>query len=176
MLVMSKDGNLIFTSNIRSNSVSVFDRNGKQGQQPTTIPVGKGPEAIDISPDGREVWVAHSQDGGVSIIDVASKKVIQTLSLGTKRSNRLKFTPDGKRVFISDLDAGEVVVLDAQTRKEFKRIKTGGHPEGILMAPDGRVFVAISDEGAIATIDPKTLEVTGKVQSGPDADGMAWAN
>lgn len=175
MLVMTKGGSVILTSNIRSNSVSVIQRGGKQEPQTTTIPVGKGPEAIDISPDGREVWVGHSQDGGISIIDVSSKKVIQTLAIGTKRSNRLKFTPDGSEVFVSDLDAGEVVVLDAKSRKEIKRIKTGGHPEGILMAPGGRVFVALSDQGVIATIDLKTLEVTGKMDSGPDADGMAWA-
>jgi len=174
MLVVTKDGSVIFTSNIRSNSVSAMQRGGKQEPQTTTIAVGKGPEAIDISPDGREVWVGHSQDGGISIIDASSKKVIQTLAIGTKRSNRLKFTLDGSKVFVSDLDAGEVVVLDAKSRKEIKRIKTGGHPEGILMAPGGRVFVALSDQGVIATIDVKTLEVTSKMESGPDADGMAW--
>ena len=45
----------------------------------TVIPVGKGPEGIDLSPNGREVWSAHSRDGGVSIIDVATKKVVQTI-------------------------------------------------------------------------------------------------
>ena len=170
MLVLSNDGKTIFASNIRSNSVSVVE-----GHSVTTVPVGKGPEGIDISPAGREVWVAHSQDGGISIIDTNTKKVTQTLSIGTKRSNRLKFTPDGKRVFVSDLDGGEVVVLDAASRKEVKRVQTGGHPEGILMLPDGsKVLVAIANEGAIAVIDPKTFEIKGKYPTGPDADGMAW--
>ena len=172
MLVITKDGKKIFTSNIASNNVSV----GKPGTPgTTTIPVGKGPEAIDLSPDGREVWVAHSQDGGISIIDVKTEKVTQTLDIGTKRSNRLKFTPDGKRVLVSDINGDEVVVLDAKTRKEIKRIHTGGHPEGIQMVPDGsRAFVALAQDGVIATIDLKTLEVTNKLPTGPDADGMAW--
>ena len=175
MLVMSTDGNLIFASNIPSNSVSVFDRKKPQGSEGTTIPVGKGPEGIDISPDGNEVWVAHSQDGGVSIISVDGKKVVQTFSIATKRSNRLKFTPDGKMVMVSDMDGDEVVVLDSRTRREVKRIKTGGHPEGILMDPSGtRAFVALSGEGVIATVDLKSLEVTNKLATGPGADGMAW--
>ena len=45
---------------------------------------------------------AHSRDGGVSVIDVASKKVVATIDAKTKRSNRLKLTPDGKFVLISD--------------------------------------------------------------------------
>ena len=175
MLVISDDGKKIFTTNIQSNSVSVWEREGPAGSQVTTIPVGKGPEGIDMSADGREVWVAHSQDGGISIIDVGAKKVVQTLSISTKRSNRLKFTPDDKRVLVSDMDGDEVVVLDAQTRQQIKRIKTGGHPEGIQMTPDGsRAFVALAQEGAVVTIDLETLTVSSKLQTGPGADGMAW--
>ena len=176
MLVVNKDETRIFTANIRGDSVSVLERvQGAGGWTSTVIPVGKGPEAIDMSPDGREVWTAHSQDGGVSIIDVETRKVKQTLPALTKHSNRLKFTPDGKRVLISDAEGGEVVVLDAETRKEIKRIKTGGTPLGIQMQPDGaRAFVALSQEGAVAAIDLKTLEVSGKVATGPNCDGLAW--
>ena len=175
MLVISEDGKKIFTTNIQSNSVSVWERDGSAGPQGTTIPVGKGPEGIDMSADGREVWVAHSQDGGISVIDVGAKKVVQTLSISTKRSNRLKFTPDDKRVLVSDMDGDEVVVLDAQTRQQIKRIKTGGHPEGIQMTPDGsRAFVALAQEGGVVAIDLKTLTVSSKLQTGPGADGMAW--
>ncbi len=176
MLVLSADGKKIFTANILGNSVTAIEAaQVPGGWKLTTIPVGKGPEAIDISPDGAEVWTAHSQDGGVSIIDTASLTVKQTLPALTKRSNRLKFTPDGKTVFISDLEGHEVVVLDAASRKEIKRIKTGSTPEGILMVPDGsRAFVALAEEGAVVTIDLKSLEVTGKLATGPGVDGMAW--
>ena len=174
MLVITADGKKVFATNISSNSVSVC-KPAAPRTEGTTIPVGKGPEGIDMSPDEREVWVAHSQDGGISIIDVKTVKVTQTLDIGTKRSNRLKFTPDGKRVLVSDINGDEVVVLDAASRKEIKRIHAGGHPEGIQMAPDGsRAFVALAQEGVVATIDLKTLEVTSKLPTGPDVDGMAW--
>lgn len=175
MLVISENGKNIFTTNIRSDSVSVLEREGPPGSQGTTIPVGKGPEGIDMSADGREVWVANSHDGSLSIINVDTKGVVQTLAISTKRSNRLKFTPDSKRVLVSDTDGDEVVVLDAQTRQQIKRIKTGGRPEGIQMTPDGsRAFVALAQEGAVVAIDLETLTVSSKLQTGPGADGMAW--
>ncbi|MBI3665940.1 MAG: YncE family protein, partial [Acidobacteria bacterium] len=146
------------------------------GWNETVIPVGKGPEGIDMSPDGREVWTAHSRDGGVSIIDVATKKVAQTLNVQTKRSNRLKFTPDGKLVLISDLDGGDLVVLDAVARKEIKRMKLGRSPEGILVVPDGsRAYVAVAGDNNVAIIDLKTLALTGRISTGSGPDGMAWA-
>jgi YVTN family beta-propeller protein len=171
MVVAGKTPGQLFTANIGGDSISVIERNNV-----TTIPVGKGPEGIDVSPDGRELWTAHSRDGGVSIIDIAAKKVVATLSLGTKRSNRLKFTPDGKRVLITDLDGGELLVLDAATRKEIQRVKLGKMPEGILMARDGsRAYVCVAGDDQIAIVDLKSLQVTGHLTTGKGPDGMAWA-
>src|SRR5258708_2653300 len=177
MVLVNKDLSQIFTANIGSDSISVLERGSNpQNWTQTVIPVGKGPEAIDMSPDGKQIWTAHSRDGGVSIIDIASKKVIQTLDVHTKRSNRLKFTPDGKLVLISDLDAGELVILDVATRKEAKRMKLGRSPEGILIAPDGlRAYVAVNADNKIAVVDLKTLDVTGQITTGSGPDGMAWA-
>jgi len=175
MVMVSRDGSKIFTANIGSDSISIIERAGTAGWNETVVPVGKGPEAIGISPDESQIWTAHSRDGGVSIIDIASKKVIQTLQVGTKRSNRLKFTPDGKLVLISDLEAGELVVLNASTHSEIKRMKLGRGVEGILVAPDGlRAYVAVNGENFVAVVDLKTLEVTGKISTS-SPDGMAWA-
>jgi len=152
--LISEDGKKIFTTNIQSNSVSVWEREGPAGPQGTTIPVGKGPEGIDMSSDGREVWVAHSQDGGISIIDVGAKKVVQTLSISTKRSNRLKFTPDDKRVLVSDMDGDEVVVAGRADTPADQAYQDWRPSEGIQMTPDGsRAFVALAQEGAVVAID-----------------------
>lgn len=177
MIALSKDLKTIFTSNIGSDSICVIEPGGgRNGWNVTAIPVGKGPEGFDLSPDGKEVWAANSGDGTVSVIDVASKKVAATFDFNTKRTNRLKFTPDGKLVLISDDGGGELVVVDTATRKERKRLKVGQGPEGTLVQPDGaKAYVALSRDNAVAVIDLKTLEVTGKIPTGNGPDGLAWA-
>ncbi len=177
MVALSKDAKTIFTSNIGSDTICVIEPGGgRSGWKVTPIPVGKGPEGFDLSPDGREVWAANSGDGTVSVIDVAAKKVVATLDLKTKHTNRLKFTPDGKLVLISDDGGGELVVVDVATRKERKRLKVGQGPEGTLVQPDGaKAYVALSRDNAVAVIDLKTLEVTGKIVTGNGPDGLAWA-
>jgi YVTN family beta-propeller protein len=175
MLVLSKDRKTIFTANNTANSVVAI----QLGEKPTdsdltVIPVGMGPQGIDMSPDGKEVWVVHENDGSVAIIDVATKKVVQTLTMqGTKRSNRLKFSPDGKRVLVTDTDFG-LVVFDATTRKEVTRVALGTAMADIIVAPDGsRAFVA-SGEGTVAVIDMKTLQLTSRIPAGKTPEGMAW--
>ena len=177
MLVFSKDRSQIFTSNIGSDSLTLLVRSGDSvGWTATTISVGKGPEGADISPDGREYWAANSGDGSISIIDVAAKKVVQTVDVRTGRSNRLRFTPDGKLVLVSDLGNNALLVLDAASRKEVKRLNLGRQPEGILVVPDGsRAYVAAAGENAVALLDLKTLEVTSRIPTGKGPDGMAWA-
>lgn len=175
MVLVSKDLRTVFTSNIGSDSISIIERGDGDAWRQTVVPVGKGPEALDLSPDGRQVWTAHSRDGGVSIVDVAAKKVVQTLSLGTKRSNRLKFTADGRHVLITDLDAGELLVLDAAARTPIKRLPLGKSPEGILVPPDGaRAFVAVTGDNAVVAIDPTSWQVTRRYEPGRGPDGMAW--
>jgi YVTN family beta-propeller protein len=175
MVTVSENENRFITANIGSDSISIFERSGESNWNQAVVPVGKGPEGFDLSPDGKHLWAANSRDGGVSIVDLASKQVVQTLDAKTKRSNRLKFTPDGKHVLISDLAGDELVIFDADSRRQIKRIKIGKSPEGILMEPDGsRAYIAVSGENHLAILDLGTLEVIGKIETGRSPDGMAW--
>ena len=177
MLLFSKDRSLLFTSNIGSDSITVLQRGSDPSAwNATNVSVGKGPEGGDFSPDGREYWAANSNDGSVSIMDVAAKKVVQTLDVKTGHSNRLKFTRDGKLVLISDPGNNGLLVVDAASRKEIKRLSVGREPEGILIAPDGaHAYVAVAGEKTVAVLDLKTIEVSARIPTGGGPDGMAWA-
>jgi len=142
----------------------------------TVVAVGRGAEGFDVSPDGKELWAANAQDGTISIIDIASRKVVQTLDANVKGANRLKFTPDGKLVLVSTLGGPDLAVFDVATRKEAKRIKIGRGAAGILVQPDGsRAFVACTPDSYVAIIDLKSLEVAGHLDAGTQPDGLAWA-
>ncbi|HTI37889.1 MAG TPA: cytochrome D1 domain-containing protein [Vicinamibacterales bacterium] len=177
MLWVSADGARIVTCNIGSNSMTLLERAAANplNWSTTTIAVGKGPEGFDVSPDGREVWAAHSGDGGVSIIDLAARKVTATIDAGTKRSNRLKFTRDGRHALISDVDSGDLVVIDVATRSIARRLPVGRNPEGILIAPDGATaFVAVAGDNNIAVVDLNTWTVARRIEPGRGPDGMAF--
>jgi YVTN family beta-propeller protein len=177
MLVANKDLRQIFTANIGSDSLTYIEQTqSANGWKVTTIAVGKGPEGIDISPDGKEVWAANSQDGTVSIVDTAAAKVTGTVDIKSKHSNRLKFTLDGAVALVSDAEGDEVIAIDRATRKERKRIKVQKQPLGILMEPSGaRAYVATSGSNGVDVIDLKTLEVVSHIPTGNGPDGLAWA-
>ena len=196
MLYVTADEKQIYTTNVSSATVSILELvalppmgpppgapTGPPPQQQTrmdwtetVIPVGKGDEGFDVSPDGRELWTANAQDGTLSIIDLASKKVTATLDAKIFGANRLKFTPDGKAVFITSLRDGNLFVYDVTSREERKRVPIGHGAAGLLMdSAGGRAFVACTPDNYVAVVDLKTLEVTGHVDVGGEPDGLAWA-
>jgi YVTN family beta-propeller protein len=175
MVLPSRDARTLFTSNISSNNVSAIQQGPDGSWKQTLIAVGKGPEGIDLSPDGKTVWSAHSGDGAVSIIDASTYKVLYTIDAGTKRSNRIKLTPDGRLALVSDLEGGDLVVLDSSTRKQVRRLVLGRMPEGILIRPGGeQAFVAVNGDNHIAVVDLKSWQVVRKLTTGSGPDGMAW--
>ena len=189
MIYVSPDMQLIVTTNVGSGTVSIIEKTigtrpnpgGPPGSaradwNETVIRVGNGSEGFDISPNGKEIWVANAGDGTISIVDIASKQVRQTLAADVNGANRLKFTPDGRFALISTLRGPEITVIDTATGKTINRIAIGHGAAGIVMQPDGaRAFVACTPDSYIAVIDLHRMEVMGHVEAGQNPDGLAWA-
>jgi DNA-binding beta-propeller fold protein YncE len=189
MIYVSADGKKIYTTNVSSGTVSILtdtlmqpgklappDAKPHEEWMQTIVPTAKGSEGFDVSPDGKELWTAGSDDGTISIIDLDAKKLDARIDGKVMGANRLKFTPDGKRVFISSLRDGQLFIFDVASRKELKRVNIGHGAAGILMDPNGtRAFVACTGDNYIAVIDLKTLEVTSHLDIGGGPDGMEWA-
>jgi YVTN family beta-propeller protein len=200
MIYVTGDLQRIYTTNVSSGTVSIIEKTAGRGPagplpgqpapgappRPMAIPggdweetvvrVGDGSEGFDVTPDGKEIWVANAHDGTISIIAMPAKTVSQTLNANLRSANRLKITPDGKLAFVSMLGAPDVVVFDVASRKEIKRIPIGHGAAGIEMQPDGaRVYVACTPDNYVAVIDLKSLQVVGHIDVGVEPDGLAWA-
>ena len=175
MLVVSADGKRVVTTNVSSATVTVAEaRTGAWVQ--TVIPVDRGAEGLDVSPDGHDAWVANAQDGTVSLIDLDKKRLRGILTVDVKGANRLKFTPDGRLAFVSTLSGPEVTVLNGVTGAVVKRVPVGHGAAGIVMQPDGaRVYVACTPDDSVAVIDVRSLTVVGRIAAGGRPDGLAWA-
>lgn len=200
MLFVTNNAQKIYTTNVSSGTISILqdtlmqpnfappkNASGNMPSPPsnaqprknwmqTIVPVSRGSEGFDVSPDSAELWTASAEDGKIFIINLATKKLTATIDAKVNGANRLKFTPDGKLVFISSLGSGNVTVYDVSTRKLLKQINIGNGAAGILMQPDGsRAYIACTPDNYIAVIDLKTLTVVNKIDVGGNPDGLAWA-
>ena len=200
MVVLTPDQKRIYTTNVMSGSVSIFELQpapaqpfapprGPAAQTPsanlrapfiwvhTLVPTERGAEGVDLSPDGKELWTASSGSGRIYVIDATARKVAQVLDAKIVGANRVKFTHDGTRVLISSLRSGDLSVYDAKSHSEIRRIRVGSGCAGVLVAPDdARAYVACSSDDYVAVIDMRDLKPVGHIDVGKEPDGLAWAS
>jgi len=175
MIVGTNDQKRFYTANIGSDSITAFEFQNipPSPSRVIHIPVGKQPEAIDLSPDGKEVWTGLNAEGIAEVVDTATNKSVAKINIGG-RPYRVKFTPDGKHVICSMIAAKELLVIDAVTRKELRRMKLDGVPLGIVFSADGKTaFVTMVEPDAVLKIDLEKMEITGRVDPGKGPDGIA---
>ena len=187
MVYVTQDAKKVYTTNVSSGTVSILADTllpapPFPGAQPrkdwiqTVVQVSKGVEGFDVTPDGRQLWTVSAEDGTISVVDLASKKLAFVIEAKVLGANRLKFTPDGKRVLITSLRVGDLFIFDVESRKELKRLNLGHGGSGLLVDDDGsRAFVGCTPDNYVAVIDLKTLEVISHIDVGRGPDGLAWA-
>lgn len=175
MLVVTPNGGKVYAANIGSGSVSAIDAAAPKGPVVKRIAVGKGPEGIALSPDGRELWLGH-QGGSIVIVDTATDTVKEKIE--TPDANlRLLFTPDGKRVLAPESKTGALVVYDAATRKELGRLPVGRFPVGITLDHDAkRAFVSAVNDHKIVVVALDKLATIGTIEPGQNPDGIVWVD
>ncbi|HEY9226306.1 MAG TPA: beta-propeller fold lactonase family protein [Gemmatimonadaceae bacterium] len=74
------DGSQVWASNVRSNTLTVFD--ARTHKLIGTVGVGAGPAGIVFSPDGKRGYFALSGANQIAVIDVPARKLVQTIATG----------------------------------------------------------------------------------------------
>lgn len=172
MIGVTSKGTTGYTGNMRDHTVS--ELNLVTHTFVRSFPVPPVPEAINVTPDGKEVWLGSNQTGQVSVLEPATGAVTKAAE-GLKWPYRMLFTPDGRHVIVPDPTLHEVRFIDRAARREVGKLALPGAPQGVTITPDGRhVFQSLSAETRVAIIDPATRTVLGHLTVGPTPDGVAY--
>jgi YVTN family beta-propeller protein len=175
MVVGSSDQMRFYTPNIGSDSVTMFELAGPPPARTRVshISVGQQPEAIHLSPDGKEVWVGLNKDLGIDVIDTATKKVTARIDLGA-RPYRVMFEPTGRKVYSTIFSTREVVEIDPVEKKVLRRLKLKNRAFGIIFTKDGKyAYVTTIQEDGVVKIDLEKFEVVAEGTAGAGPDGIA---
>ncbi|MET9326352.1 serine/threonine-protein kinase [Tsukamurella sp. NPDC003166] len=127
-----------------------------------TIPVGKYPTRIAITPNGAMAYVLNGVDGegSVSVIDTATNKVTATIATERNGSD-LAMTPDGGTVYVADASPGKVAAISTATNAVMATVPVMGYAglTGIAVSPNGKTAYVINAASGIAAIDTTTNKV-----------------
>ncbi len=120
----------------------------------TPIPVGKGPVALAMTPDGTTVYVANDGSGTVTPIATATNTAGPPIPVG-HYPHAIAITPDGTTAYVACYD-GTVVPIDTATGTAGPPIQAGNEPAAIAITPDGTTAYVVNNVLS-GTVTPITL-------------------
>lgn len=141
-----------------------------------TLPTGKSPHEVAISPDGRQAWVSNAGDDTLSVFDLERLEAAGTVRHeGFKFPHGSAFTPDGRKLYVACTRRNSVFAIDPQARRVLAEIPTGQTDSHMVaMAPDGaRIFVPNIGSRAVSVITTADERVAGEVRVGRGPEGIA---
>jgi len=162
-----------YTSNGRTNNVSVFDL--KTNEVLKQITTGENPDAIMYDAFSNSIITCNGRSHDLSVIDATSEQVIATIPLEGKPETAVS---DGAgKIYVNIEDKNKIAVVDIINRKvlESWSIAPGDGPTGLAIdLATHRLFAGC--EKLLMVIDSKTGKVVDKLTIGDGCDGVAFDN
>lgn len=138
--------NRIFVTNEKGDSITVI--NAETLEVETTLEdIGERPRGIGLSPDGSELYVAASEDNGITVIDPKTLKKLRFFESGSDPET-FAVHPNGN-LYISNEDEGLASAFDPKTGNLITEIEVGLEPEGVAVSPNGKDVIVTSEADSI---------------------------
>lgn len=151
----------VFVSNEKSNDVTVI--NGADNKVIATIPVGKRPRGIHVSPDGKTVYVAVSgtPTSGPPELDAKGNPILH------------KNTDDDDGDAGADKAADGIAVVDVATDKFVRKLNAGSDPEEFALSKDGaRIYISNEDTKSATVINIAAQKLEHIIPVGQEPEGV----
>lgn len=128
---------------------------------------------LGLTPDGRLLLVANADNGTVSVIDTAERRVIREISVG-RRPESVAVLGAGPRAAVTLYKDDQVAVLDFETGEIVQRIDTADEPYGIVATRSGDVaYITNEYPGVVTELDMKSGRSVRQIPVGPFVRGIA---
>ncbi len=161
-------------------TVSLIELEG--GTVVATLPTGKGPHEVGISPDGRRALVTNygnreAPGSTMTLLDLTTPAVLRTLDLGDYERPHGVVWLDEKKVVVTAEAAKALLIVDVDSGRVEKAIDTDQEiSHMVAVGPDSQAaFVANIGSGSVTAIDLATGTRRANIATGEGAEGVAVA-
>lgn len=171
------DGSKLYVTNKKDKEyVTVIDL--KARKIVARVPTPGGTEGVAVSPDGKRVVVMNSSAPEMSVIDSATDKVIDRVTLKDNIGSayKVKYSLDGSKILTMSIRGAFVNLLNASDlHGEQKVTNVGKDPMGFAFSPDGKTaLVANHGDGSVSVIDLKEWRVMNNFHAGTGIETLSY--
>ncbi|MFL0162035.1 alkaline phosphatase family protein [Aquirufa salirivi] len=160
MCLLSPSNNELYISCWGCNQVLVFDL--KTNLWKKSIEVGDNPNEMVLHPNGKTLMVCNANDNSVSVIDLSSQKVVETLDVALypnspagSTTNGLAIDPKNNYLYIANADNNCLAVFDVNVPGKSQAkgfIPVGWYPSNVKVI-NNQIWV-INGKGNTSMANP----------------------
>jgi len=172
-VAFAEDLKLGFTSNGKTNSVTVFDLDTLKVKQEIKVD-GVNPDAILYEPNSKKLFVFNGKTANATVIDGVSLKVIA--SIPTNGRPEFAVSNNAGKIFFNIEDKSQLNAIDVATNKLISswHLKNCEEPTGLAMdIVNDRLFSVCQNKTMIVT-DAKNGKVIAEVTIGEHPDAVIY--
>lgn len=140
------------------------------------VRTGIQPKSVEVSPDGRRVWVANfgrPDRENITVYDSETLAHVGTVEF-EGNSVEIAFRRDGRTAYVSNFREHSIHEIDTETFTVRRTVVVGGHPKVIHVAPgERRIYTANWATEQVTEIDAESFQVTRRLRTGEHPRGMA---
>lgn len=161
---------LLLVTSGHDDSVRLLDTT--DGHEVAKIAVGTDPDAAFYDPTSGEAVVMNAKGGTVSVIDVAGRKVVRTITL--KPGLEFGVLGDNGILFVNNEDLSEIETADLRTGKTGPAIAMPGCEGPTGLGFDARTdrLISACANGKAAVIDAGALRLRALLDIGKGPDSV----
>jgi len=136
---LAPDGSALWVSARGSNQAFELDPTTMEVRN--TIDTGAFPLRLAIRPQGDVAVTSDLMDGGLTVIDLETAKVIRTITVSGKEEAQQRFqvtilwSDDGERIYIAETASDTIAEVDYASGTVLRRIKVGDGGDGLAILP-----------------------------------------
>src|SRR4030095_7220899 len=94
------------------------------GEIRTRVAAGQSPEGASMSPNGKQLAVCGEEDNLVTMIDVATQKVLRTIATQGKNPEHCEFSNTGRWLLTSNENSNDVDIIDLEAGRSIALVPT----------------------------------------------------
>ena len=172
-IALAEDLDVGFTSNGKSNSVTVFDLTSLKVLD--TIHVsGMNPDVILYEPKSKQVFTFNGRSKDATVIDAISHQEVTTIRLSGKPE--LAVSNDAGNVFVNIEDSSEIAVIDSSSNKIVKVFPLGDgvEPTGLSIDKAHSRLFSVCANNKMEILDAVTGRIVAEAPIGFAPDSAAF--
>ena len=144
----------VYIADEGANTVSVMD--AASFKKIGSIRVGQGPHNVQVSPDGKWIWVTNNGDPAKASETMPTEKM-----------------PKAEHGAMAMAGAGAVWAIDAATSAVVAKVPVGKHPAHVVVASDGRTaYITNGGDNTVSVVDTAAQRVIGVIPVGASPHGL----